>query len=328
MKSNNLHFLHTRLIIFFFVIIVGFGGGILWWNEQLQAVDSLDDTQIPFRVENGQGVRIIATNLASEKLIRSPIAFFLFVKFRGIETKLQAGDFRLYKSMDARAIAERLTHGYEDVWVTTLEGWRNEEIANVLSKNLDIPTTEFLKLAKEGYMFPDTYRIPRDATAGAVVNMFRMTFDEKVSDSMQQTAKKYGLSIDEMVTLASMVEREGKTDDDRPVIAGVLLKRLTAGWPLQVDATLQYALGYQPKEKSWWKKALTIQDKSIDSQYNTYSTIGLPPAPICNPGLSSIRAVTSPKETEYWYYIHDPSGNVHFAETIEQHNANVDRYLR
>jgi UPF0755 protein len=129
------------------------------------------------------------------------------------------------------------------------------------------------------------------------------------------------------MVLASIVEREGRTDEDRPVIAGILLKRLNSDWPLQADATLQYALGYQAFEKSWWKKALTVEDKKIRSPYNTYLNAGLPPAPISNPGLSSIRAVVYPTVSPYWYYLHDPQGRVHYATTLEEHEQNIASYL-
>lgn len=328
MKSNKSSPVRVRIVVFFFVLAVIVGIGAVWWSERLQAVDPLDTIPVSFRVESGQSVRQIASNLAAERLIRSPTAFFVLVKLNGIDTDIQAGDFRLSRTMDARVVADRLTHGFEDVWVTTLEGWRSEEIASVLTKDLDIPATEFLKIAKEGYMFPDTYRVPRDASAGAVVNMFRSTFDGKIADEMSAAAARSGLTMDELVTLASIVEREGRTDTDRPVIAGILLKRLEADWPLQADATLQYALGYQPQEKTWWKNALMNQDKEIDSPYNTYINTGLPPGPISNPGISSLRAVAHPVETDYWYYIHDLSGAVHYAATLDEHNANVDRYLR
>lgn len=327
MKSNNTNAFSTRVIVFFLVTALVVVGGVAWWFDSGQSVDPTDHTPVSFPVQAGDGARVIATNLAAAHLIRSPTAFFLLVKLMGIEKNLQAGDFRLNKAMDSRTVAEQLTHGFEDIWVTTLEGWRNEEIATTLAKNLDLPESEFLKVAREGYMFPDTYRIPRDATAGAIVNMFRTTFDDKVTSAMRAEAKKRGLSMDQVIILASIVEREGRTDEDRPVIAGILLKRLKANWPLQVDATLQYALGYQSSDKSWWKKVLSEDDRSVKSPYNTYATPGLPPGPICNPGLSSVRAVISPKDSDYWYYLHDTSGGVHYAKTIEEHEANISKFL-
>lgn len=328
MKSNNTSSVFTRVIIFLVVAVFIVGTVFAWWIDGTQAPDPADHAPVSFVIHSGDGARAISTNLVEQHLIRSPTAFFILVKLMGIEKKLQVGEFRLNKSMDSRTVAEQLTHGFQDVWVTTLEGWRNEEIATLLAKDLDIPESEFLKVARVGYMFPDTYRIPRDATAGAIVNMFRTTFDTKVTESMLTVAKSHGLTIDQVVTIASLVEREGLTDSDKPVIAGILIKRWKANWPLQVDATLQYALGYQSAEKSWWKKVLSTDDRLVKSVYNTYADPGLPPGPICNPGLVSINAVIYPKETDYWYYLHDPAGGVHYGKTIEEHNANIAKYLQ
>ena len=144
---------------------------------------------------------------------------------------------------------------------------------------------------------------------------------------MRTAAIKSGLTFEQIITLASIVEREGRTASDRPVIAGILLKRLRANWPLETDATLQFALGYQPQEKTWWKKEITVEDKKIDSPYNTYLNTGLPPGPIANPGLQSIKAVIYPEPTDYWYYLHDSKGVAHYAKTLDGHNANIAKYL-
>lgn len=326
MKSNKQF--TARLGVFFFFMLVLSAIGLIWWQKEISSVDPSDNVPISFTVRKGDGVKAIAANLAQKDFIRSPTSFFILVKLMRIERQLEAGDFRLKRSMDARTIAQELTHGMQDVWVTTLEGWRKEEIATKLAKDLDIPEAEFLRQAKEGFMFPDTYRIPRDATAGAVADMFRKTFDQKVTAQMRSDAKKIDLSFDDVIVLASIVEREGRNDEDRPVIAGILLKRLKADWPLQADATLQYALGYQPFEKSWWKKELIDEDRTVQSPYNTYRNPGLPPGPIANPGFASIKAVLYPKETDYWYYLHDRNGAAHYSRTIDEHNAGVATYLR
>jgi UPF0755 protein len=158
--------------------------------------------------------------------------------------------------------------------------------------------------------------------------MFLGNFDKKVTAAMRLDAAKTGITFDQTITLASLVEREGRTDADRPMIAGILLNRLHQKMPLQVDATLQYALGYQPFEKSWWKKELTDDDKKINSAYNTYANPGLPPGPIANPGLASIKAAIYPTATDYLYYLHDSTGAIHYAKTVEEHNANVRKYLQ
>lgn len=317
-----------RFLLFFVVFVSSIGGGLMWWYDAVSPVDRTDQAPVVFRVRRGEGVRVITANLAQNRLIRSPTGFFILVKLLRLETQLQAGEFRLNRSMDAHAIATELTHGIADVWVTTLEGWRVEEIATKLAKDLDIPEAEFLKVATEGYMFPDTYLIPRDATAAGIALMFTDTFHKKVTPQMKSDAKTVDLTFPEVVTLASIVEREGNSDTDRPIIAGVLLKRLKVGWALQTDATLQYALGYQSREKTWWKKDLWEADKKIDSPFNTYANPGLPPSPIANPGLSSIKSVIYPKQTDYWYYIHDKTGAVHFAKTETEHLANIAKYLR
>lgn len=328
MKSNKTHTFFSRLILLFFLAVVVAWGGWFWWRYSIAPVDPTDTTPVMFVVTRGEGGKEIAADLARQNLIHSSTGFYLLIKLLSIETQLQAGDFRLNKSMDARTIALELTHGILDVWVTTLEGWRVEEIAAQLTKDVDIPEAQFLQVAREGYMFPDTYLIPRDATASAVVQMFLDTFNAKVTPAMKEDAKKTGLTFNQTIILASLVEREGKTDADRPVIAGILLNRIKLGMPLQVDATLQYALGYQPFEKTWWKKELSADDKKINSLYNTYTNVGLPPAPIANPGMASIKAAIYPANSDYLYYLHDKTGAAHYAKTVEEHNANIQKYLQ
>ncbi|KKW09986.1 MAG: Aminodeoxychorismate lyase [Microgenomates group bacterium GW2011_GWC1_49_7] len=176
----------ARLIILFVIVVLGAWGGWFWWRDAISAVDPTDTTPIIFVVERGEGAKAIAADLANQNLIHSPTGFYLLVKLLGVETQLQAGDFRLNKSMDARTIALELTHGTLDVWVTTLEGWRVEEIATQLAGDLDIPEKEFLKYAREGYMFPDTYLIPRDATASAIAKIFLDNFEKKITPQMRE----------------------------------------------------------------------------------------------------------------------------------------------
>ena len=128
--------------------------------------------------------------------------------------------------------------------------------------------------------------------------------------------------------VASLVEKEARFPEDKKKVAGILIKRMKNDWMMQIDATIQYALGYQRKEKTWWKKDLTVDDIEVDNTYNTYKYKGLPPAPICNPGLDSIQAVANAEvSTPYWYYINDKKGVMHFATTLEEHNANIRKYL-
>lgn len=326
MKLNNI--VSTRIIVTVCITVFCVLAGYLWWIDAMRPVDKNDVTPIMFVVPRGQGSKEISKRLAIAGLVRSQIGFYLLVRFFGTDGQIQSGDFRLNKSMDAKTIASELTHGMVDVWITTLEGWRDEEIAMVLSKDLNLPEKEFLQMAQEGYMFPDTYLIPKDATAGAIVSMFIDNFNKKVTPEMLGALKNEGITKDELVAIASLVEREGRTSTDRPIIAGILLNRFRRNWPLQVDATLQYALGYQQLEKTWWKKELTDEDKKINSPYNTYLNPGLPPAPIANPGLEAIKAVIYPQVTDYMFYLHDTAGVAHYAKTIEEHLENTRAYLQ
>ncbi|MEJ2347990.1 MAG: endolytic transglycosylase MltG, partial [Patescibacteria group bacterium] len=139
-----------------------------------------------------------------------------------------------------------------------------------------------------------------------------------------------GYNLNQIITLASLLERETITNEERPVVAGILWKRVEAGWPLQVDAAVQYAIATadcQGKIECEWWPILTKEDLAINSSYNTYKYPGLPPAPIASPGLSSIKAAIFPEDSPYWFYLHDADGEIHYAETLEEHNANVSRYL-
>lgn len=327
-QKFNMKSLKIRLSVLTLVILLFLVLGFIWWQQGKASVNPFNKTPQIFVVGKGEGVRAIASRLKKDNLIKDQVVFFLLIKKMGIDQNLQAGDFRLNQAMDAQTIAQTLTKGMVDIWITILEGWRSEEIALKMASDLQLPESQFLKYSQEGYMFPDTYLIPKEATAAAIVQILKDNFRQKVTEDLQKEAIKNGLTLKETIILASIVEKEASGENDRNLIAGILLRRLKSGWPLQTDATLQYALGYQPEEKTWWKKNLTDLDKKFKSPYNTYLNIGLPPEPICNPGLASIRAVIYPEKSDFWYYLHDPTGGVHFAKTIEEHEANIDKYLR
>ncbi len=327
MFTIMLNKLTIRFIVLGLVILVLVTSVFLWWQDAQSAVDAGDKSTKIFVVERGEGVKTIANRLKAEGLIKDQIGFFLLVKLLKLDSKLQAGDFRLSPGMTVATIAQELTHGSLDVWITIPEGWRMEEIAVKITQELAIPETEFLKYAREGYLFPDTYLIPKDSSASAVVTIFTDNFEKRVTPQLKTDIISQGLTFAQGIVLASIVEREGRTDSDRPIIAGILFNRLHDTHPLQVDATLQYIAGYQSDQKSWWKKELSDLDKKTVSPFNTYLHTGLPPAPIANPGLSSIAAVAHPAVTDYFYYLHDNSGVAHFAKTLEEHNQNIAKYL-
>ena len=292
-----------------------------WWNTQLSPVS--EDT-IPKKIviEKGKPVSDIGKQLKEENLIRSELAFKIYTRQFG--QTLAAGTFTLSPSMTMEEIVKVLSGVPNEVWVTIIEGWRVEEIAEKLNADLKVDKQEFLKLAKEGYMFPDTYLFPREYTAEQIAKTLRDNFDQKYTPELRTKIKSKGLTEGEGVILASIVEREGRSEKVRTEVASILLKRLNIGMGLNADATLQYAIGYQPSEKSWWKRHLTTEDKKVNSLYNSYIHRGLPPTPICNPGLSSFQAVANadPK-TPYLYYYHDSKGNSHYGSTLDEHNENV-----
>jgi len=202
---------------------------------------------------------------------------------------------------------------------------------------LGISVSEFLSLTddKEGYLFPDTYLFPQNASVQTIVNIMTNNCENKWGQ-IKQAAQSQGLTKQQVVTLASLLEREAKTDDSRQMVAGILLKRLrTPGWLLQVDASVQYIKdsrncvngNWVDPECDWWQPVTKV-DLQIDSDFNTYIYPDLPPSPICNPSLSSLSAVVEAKESDYWFYITGNDNLMYYAKTLKEHNANISKYLR
>ncbi|MGH9651819.1 MAG: endolytic transglycosylase MltG, partial [Terriglobales bacterium] len=227
-----------------------------------------------------------------------------------------------------------------------VEGWRLEQIAEAVGRaGLPYGPTEFLQAASyippdhplatelpggaslEGFLFPDTYRLETTGTAQDLVDSMLETFQLRVPGDQLQAFHAQGLLLYEAVTLASIVEREAIVPDERPLIAGVFLRRLRTGLPLESDPTVQYALGQQPTG-DWWKSPLTLVDLENASPYNTYHVTGLPPGPIANPGRASLEAVLNPPATKELFFVADGTGGHAFAETLEQHNKNVANWRK
>ncbi len=326
MKSSRSR--RKSLIILLILVTVIIVGSVFYWEGTLP-VDRSDKKSAIFVVKPGQGLIEITNDLEKSDLIRNRLVFYAVIKQLGIEKKVEAGDYRLSKSMDAFTIAKTMTHGTLDVWVTIIEGLRKEEIAELMDKAVDIAQIEFTKKAQEGYLFPDTYLIPRGATADSVISIMNNNFNNQFNPALKAKVVKLGLTTDQAVALASIVEREARFKQDRQPVASVLLHRLKQGIALQSDVTVQYALGYQENEKTWWKPEVTIEDTKTDSPYNTYLHPGLPPGPICNPGLAALTAVAeADPTTPYLFYLADKHGHLHYAKNAEEHQKNIDKYLQ
>lgn len=322
----------VKILLFFIIVLAVVSVFAFSYIYNLfQPVSSQTAESSRFVINKGQSVSAIAKNLQAEGLIKNEFVFRFVVKKLGLQSKIQAGSFELSPDMNPSEIARKLTTGTVDLWITIPEGWRREEIASSLARQglESLDEEEFLRLTQglEGKLFPDTYLVPRQITAQAMVNLLTQTFEKKIVIGLTQEISSSKYDLDQALIMASLVEREALGYDQMLHVAGILWRRIEIGMPLQVDATLQYAKGYDQIQKSWWTTPLSV-DKQIDSPFNTYQNPGLPPAPIANPGLNAIKASLSPLVVDDLFYIHDSSGTMHYAKTLEGHNANINKYLR
>jgi len=295
-------------------------------------------------IQPGMTAAQVVDALVSQGMVHDGELLRLYLRYRGLDRGVQAGRYRIEGSMSLRQIAETLQSATaQAIQVTIPEGWRREQIGAALAESdLALDPEAFLRASQltpngysfssqvpaggsvEGFLFPDTYLFdPGTNTVKAVQAMLK-DFDQRVTPEMRSDFGTQGLTLYQAVTLASIVEREAVVPDERPKIASVFLNRLSQGLKLDADPTVQYALGLQT-DGSWWKTALTSSDLSLDNPYNTYVYPGLPPGPICNPGLASLEAVAQPADTPYFYFraACDGSGRHQFAETYEQHLQNA-----
>ncbi|MFH2019158.1 MAG: endolytic transglycosylase MltG [bacterium] len=296
-----------------FLALVAF----LIFSTLLTSPNKNDNTSQVFVIEKGESALSISERLYESGLIRSSFAFRLLLRINALGNRLQAGTYSLSPSLPARELANSLTRGFSDLRLTIPEGFRREQIADLIESTFSFSSADFLAATKgkEGYLFPDTYFLAPSSDIPTILASFQTNFNNKL----------LGLSYtEEDIILASLVERETKGDAEKPIVAGILKKRLAAGWPLELDATIQYIVG---NSKDWWPNT-TLLDRKLSSPYNTYLHPGLPPGPISNPGLASIKAVLEPVETPYWFYLHDDNGVIHYGETNAEHSDNINNFLR
>ncbi|MDD3532241.1 MAG: endolytic transglycosylase MltG [Candidatus Shapirobacteria bacterium] len=321
----------------FFVFLLLVFLGLFLYFLNLRAPDLAIQEEKPFVVSSGESLRSIANRLEQSGLIRGSWAFIILAYQQNLDRKIQAGEFRLSTSMSAREIVGKLTSGSLDTWVTIIPGSRSEEVALTLKERLsgfDEIWFENLK-ASEGYLMPDSYLVPKNASWIDFWQIVSKNYQRKVNKEVLAKAQSRGLGEEELIIFASLVEREAKSLVDQQAVAGVLLNRIRNGWPLQVDASVQYALANKscqrdyPAQCVWWPKITGQDTRKMISAYNTYQNGGFPPGPICNPSPGAIEAVAgAPEDSPYWYYISDSSGKLHLAITLAEHEENINRYLR
>lgn len=324
-------------------------------------INPFSDKEIRFVVTKGEASQDIEFHLKQQGLIRSTVLFRIYVFTTGRSEKLHAGTYLLSPSMSVIEIVEKLTQGdVIKEYITILEGWNLRDIGRYFENQgrfqaeelfelvgfpavdyRTIPNTRFSGLSApkdfsndydflldkpsyvglEGYLFPDTYAITEGEKLEDIVKRILQNFDAKFTSELREKATQQGKSIFEIITMASLLEKEVKTYEDKQKVAGVLQKRMNAGMALQVDATVNYVTGKTDA-------SVLLQDADINSPFNTYKYTGLPLGPIANPGSESIEAALNPIENSYWYYLSTPEGETIFSRTLQEHNIAKAKYLK
>ena len=314
-------------------VIVACAG--LWFRDAVYGDRSLPAAATTFIVQRGETLGDVVAGLQNAGVLAHPIAFRLLARLRDNEADVQSGQFRFPAHQTSDEILRRLVSGTADaLWVTFPEGFTAREIGSRLAgrslanaaafdryaahAQLDVDGTRTRSL--EGFLFPSTYLIPVGADPERIARVLTDQFFRELPPNAAAQARALGLDVPQVITIASLIEREAQADDERALMAGVYYNRLRAGMPLEVDATIEYVF---PEHHD----VITRRDLEIDSPYNTYRHTGLPPTPIANPGKASIDAAFAPVHSQYLYYVYKGNGHHAFAKTLEEHNANVERYL-
>jgi UPF0755 protein len=316
-------------------IVVVIAAASAWFRNAVYGDRSQPTVATTYIVPPGATLANVATGLQQAGVLAHPIAFRILARLRGDETAVQTGQFAFPAHQTSDEILRRLTSGTADaVWVTFPEGFTARQIGQRLGKrslanagaferyaahtSLDVDGTRTPSL--EGYLFPSTYLVPVGSSPERIARILTDQFFRELPPDAAAKARRVGLTVPQVITLASLIEREAQADDERALMAGVYYNRLRAGMPLDVDATIEYVF---PEHHT----VITRRDLEIDSAYNTYRHIGLPPTPIANPGKASIDAAFAPVPSPYLFYVYKGNGHHAFAKTLEEHNANVERYL-
>jgi len=323
-------------------------------NEFFLKRPSAGAQPIAFNIEKGDGVKKIARNLKKGRVINSTFVFEIFVWLTGTQKFFQPGDYNLKPGSDVSSLVKEMTAiNVKEVSFTIIEGWTSKEIAEYLANKglikdakklyglIGVPGTDYRKqkvgfqgswnydflrdkphyISLEGYIYPDTYRVLAEADVGGLIVRALDNFNKKLTESLRAEIKRQGKTIFEVITLASIVEKEVSGYENRRMVADVFLKRLTAGMPLESDATINYITGKGMARPLYG-------DLKVESPYNTYKYKGLPLGPISNPGIEAIQAVVYPAPNPYYYFLTDDKGRVYYGKTYAEHLKNKAKYLR
>jgi UPF0755 protein len=304
---------------------------LIVFEDELKDPGDGEGDDLVFIIEAGDSLDHIIGGLQQSGLVDNPSAFRAYLIYTGLDTRIQPGEYFFSTGMSELEIAKGLGDpSLLRVNLIILAGWRVEEIADSFAKSgLSIPVEEFIDLVKtsnkEGYLFPGSYAVERGISAEDLLDIFYQGFLSNFPPSLDQEILERELTLQDVIILASIIEREAVLEEEMPMIASVFYNRLNSDLNLAADPTVQYALGYTAEGDTWWKNPLNLSDLEVYSPYNTYENPGLPPSPICNPSLAAIEAAVNPAETTYLYFraACDNSGKHLFAETFDEHLENA-----
>ncbi|KKS48017.1 MAG: Aminodeoxychorismate lyase [Candidatus Gottesmanbacteria bacterium GW2011_GWA2_42_18] len=300
---------------------------ILIYFAYLISPASLSSEEIRFVVPLNEKQSTTLERVGQAKLVKNQAIFKLISYFLKIPAKIEPGAYKINKKMWLPQIAWILLYEPYQKWAVLPPGLRKEQVAEILSKTFKWDqsiTQSFIKQAEEGYLFPDTYLFDSAGTPEDHLNRISNNFNDKFDAKLQKDLLAQDVRNDTAIKIASLIERETGSDEDKPIIAGIIWNRLNTDMKLQIDATSQYILG-QPG--NWWPR-IKPADHKRESPYNTYLFQGLPPGPISNPSLASIKAVVYPAQTDCLYYIHDRNKSIHCSRNYEGHLENIEKYLK
>lgn len=316
-------------------------------RNEIETPPSGSSQPVEFTIQPGESAATIGTRLERLGVIHDAELFRLLLRYWGLDQQLEAGDYVLTGNMPMSEVVTQLRHGrLLAKTITIREGLRAEEVAYQLAGEGLVDQEAFIELVRgdafqydflrdrpatapgtlEGFLFPDTYQFAVTVSATQVIDAMLQNFDRRVTIEMRQQALDEGLTLYQALTIASIVEREAVLAEERPIIASVYLNRLRKGVYLEADPTVQYGKGYDGATGRWWPQITAGELRTVDSPYNTYIHPGLPPGPICSPGLASIQAVLQPADTNYLFFLAKGDGSHVFAETFEEHLENQAKY--
>ncbi len=319
-----------------------YSASLIWADGLLSKPLAAGAPEVDFQVQQGESVTSICNRLAQAGILRDAWMMRDYLIYSGLDTTVQAGVYKLGAGMSVVDLARRMQDATPaDVMFVILPGWRMEEIAASLpTSGLETTPDDFIMAASsphpgfgflagadtaEGFLYPDLYVLPRAIARNDLVEALVRNFQLHLTTDLQEGFQRQGLSVYQAVTLASIVQREAVKPEEAPIIASVYLNRINSQMRLDADPTVQYAIGYNPLQATWWTNPLSLDDLKFSSPYNTYVVEGLPPTPISNPGAAALEAVASPADTPYFYFNArcDGSGYHDFAQTLDEQLGNL-----